>query len=174
MATLQRNLTQVDELLVQISSGDTKIGQFVLGSAYYDSIVSRIGDFDRNMHTFITPRGPVGQALYSLTAYDYIRDQMLRVDNTLSSIQAGNGAAGRLFASDEQYDALVARLSELRSTLADANAGKGRFAGLLHDEEDYRRISQMSASAPMLCWHRSVPGKGDLADCWRIPSSMNR
>lgn len=150
MATVQRNLTQVDELLADISSGETKTGKFVLGSAEYDGIVSRIGDFDRTMRAVITPRSALGQAFYSLAGYDYIRDRVLRVDQTLASIQAGEGAAGRLFASDEQYNALVAQLRDLRSTLADANAGRGRFAGLTHDDESYRRISRMLASTNAL------------------------
>ena len=100
----------MDQLLAQISSGDTQVGKFVVGEELYDKLLSEVRGFDQATHTFVTPQSNLGQAFYSLQAYNDIRDLVLKLDQSLASIQKGEGTAGRLFASDEQYTMLVRQL----------------------------------------------------------------
>jgi phospholipid/cholesterol/gamma-HCH transport system substrate-binding protein len=145
IATLQSELNDVNDLLIQVSSPRTQIGQFVLGDRMYSDILGHISAFDRAMHAFVGPDSQAGQALFADTLYGRMRDPVMRIDNMLTSIQRGEGPAGRLFASDEQYNEMLRDLRDLRALLADANAGKGRFGPLLRDEAGYRKIRAMLA-----------------------------
>jgi phospholipid/cholesterol/gamma-HCH transport system substrate-binding protein len=147
---LQDDLKQFDQILIQISSGQTQIGKFIIGETEYDEVLARIQGFDQSLHTFLTPRSQLGQAFYSLEAYDKIRGPVLRLNDQLASIQRGEGAAGRLYASDEQYNNLVRALSDLRSLLAELNDGRGKIGPFLHDDENWRRLSKLLASTNQL------------------------
>jgi phospholipid/cholesterol/gamma-HCH transport system substrate-binding protein len=142
---LQNNLDRVDQILIDVSSGQTKLGQFVRGDAEYNQLLSGIGNFDNAMHAFITPRSQVGQAFFSLQMYNQIRDSVLRADNTLLAIQRGEGAAGKLFASDAQYDDLVRQLTGLRASLADLNASP-----MMQNDQSYRSLQKMLAATDSL------------------------
>jgi phospholipid/cholesterol/gamma-HCH transport system substrate-binding protein len=143
---LRNNLTQIDQMLIDASSPDTKIGKFVTSEVEYDTLRSRIGDFQRSVHSVITPQSTLGQAFYSLDIYNKLNDGVGGVDKTLQSIQNGEGTVGKLFASDEQYNDMVRQLSDMRTSLADLNAGKGQAGALLQNDEAYRRIGQMLVS----------------------------
>ncbi len=143
---LQSNFSQIDDLLVQASSPNTQLGQFVMGSAEYDKVMSGIGDFDRSLHTLITPQSQLGQAFYSLDMYNRIHALITNVDATLQSIQNGQGTAGKLLASDDQYNAALKQISSLRKTLADLNAGKGGLGVMLQDDATYLRLQRLLAS----------------------------
>jgi phospholipid/cholesterol/gamma-HCH transport system substrate-binding protein len=144
--TLQRNLKEVDQDIAQMTSPDTKIGQFVVGQQEYDALLERIGGFDQALHTFLTPQSSLGQAFYSPEGYNKARDLALGVDKMLASIQNGEGSRGHFFASSEQYDALVRRLSDLRSALEQVNAGNGKLGPWLHDDAMYRRFTRLLAA----------------------------
>jgi phospholipid/cholesterol/gamma-HCH transport system substrate-binding protein len=141
--TLQQNLAGIDQILIEISSGQTQIGQFVVGEEAYDTVLADIRGFDQAVHTFLTPRSDLGKAFYSPRLYDDLRGPALRIDRMLTSIQNGEGTAGHLFASDEQYNEILRALTGLRSTLTEANAGQGRYAALLHDDATYLRIARL-------------------------------
>jgi phospholipid/cholesterol/gamma-HCH transport system substrate-binding protein len=141
--TLHDNLAQVDDILVDISSPNTRRGQFVTGEQVYDTLLLRIRGFDSALHTFLTPQSDLGKAFYSAEMYTSIHDLVMQLDKMLASIQNGEGTAGRLFASDEQYDETLRELTSLRSFLADANAGKGKLGSALHDDASYRKITRM-------------------------------
>ncbi len=143
--TLQDNLASADQLLAEISSGQTRVGQFVVGEALYSQLLSEIRGFDQGIHTFLTPQGKAGQAFYSLEAYNDIRKQVLQVDQSLASIQNGEGTAGHLFASDEQYNKLVGQLTDLRSQLAANNANP-----MLQSDAAYVDIRRMLKSTDAL------------------------
>ena len=140
---LQQDLEQVDQILADLSSPDTQIGQLFSSEQIYDTVLSRISGFDSGLHTFLAPQSEIGKAFYSDEFYNAMRDLAGQVDKTLASIQNGEGTAGHLFASDEQYDEVVRGLSGIRATLADANAGKGRWSALLQDESSYKQIKRM-------------------------------
>ncbi len=143
---LQESLAQADQILAQMSSPNTKIGNLVVGEAAYDTILSKISAFDRALHTFLSPGSDLGKALFSLDLYTHIHDIAATADRTLASIQSGEGTAGRLFADDGQYVRFVREIAELRASLAEAGAGKGKFGPLLHDDESYRRITRLLAA----------------------------
>lgn len=136
--TIQDNVASVDQILADISSGQTRVGQFVVGEELYDKVFSDVRGFDQAAKTLIMPESAVGQAFYSLDAYNGIRDLVLKVDQHLASIQNGEGTAGRLFASDEQYNTIVGQLTDLRSRLADINANP-----LIRSDAAYTRIQRM-------------------------------
>jgi phospholipid/cholesterol/gamma-HCH transport system substrate-binding protein len=148
---LQNDLAQVDQILADMSSPNTQIGQFVGGEQLYDTLLLRIRGFDSALHTFLTPQSDLGQAFYSAKMYDEIHDLAVQVDKQLGSIQNGEGTAGHLFASDEQYNETLRELTGLRSALADANAGKGQWRGLLQDDASYRQMTRLlSATDAMI------------------------
>jgi phospholipid/cholesterol/gamma-HCH transport system substrate-binding protein len=141
--TLQNNLSQVDQILADMSSPNTKMGSFVIGEKEYDTLLSRIQGFDRNLHTFLTPQSNLGKAFYSDEMYNRIHDNVTRVDKMLISIQNGEGRAGQLFVSDRQYADFLRQVTDLRASLAEVNSGKGAFGKLLHEDESYLKVARM-------------------------------
>ncbi len=137
---------QVNQLLMEMSSPETQIGRFILGSGEYDQVLNGVSDFDRSLHSFLNPRSELGQAIYSPELYNKIRQMLTTVDGVLTPIQNGEGTAGHLFASDEQYDDFVRQIGDLRATLADANAGRGSLGSLLQDDAAYMRVVRLLAS----------------------------
>lgn len=146
IVSLQQDLTQVDQILAQMSSPQTKVGNFVVGEAEYDKVLSAVSGFDSALHAFLNPQSDLGKAIYSPDGYNRIVDSVARVDKMLVSIQNGEGVAGRLFASDEQYNQFVSQLADLRSTLAEAKAGKGKLGSMLADDAGYTRITRLLAA----------------------------
>ncbi len=143
--TLKDDLAGADTLLAEISSGQTRVGQFVVGEALYDQLLSEVRGFDRTLHTFLTPQSKLGQAFYSLEAYNEIHNLALKVDQSLASVQSGQGTAGRLFASDEQYNTLVRQLTDLRTQIANINAKP-----MLRDDAAYVNLQRMLKSTDAL------------------------
>ncbi len=144
--TLQQDTAQVNQIMIQVTSPDTRIGKFVTGEKEYDTLLSRVNVFDTALHRFLTPRSSLGQAFFSLEMYTKMNDLAASIDGTLVSIQNGEGTTGHLFASSQQYDEFVRRLTSLRNELADANSGKGQFGSLLHDDASYLRIARLLAA----------------------------
>ncbi len=143
--TLKDDLADADSLLAQISSGQTRVGQFVVGQELHDQLLSEVRGFDEALHTFLTPRSNLGQAFYSLEAYDKIHNLVQQVDQSLTSIQNGEGTAGRLFASDEQYTMLVRQLTDLRTQIATFEANP-----MLQDDAAYLNVLRMLKSTNAL------------------------
>lgn len=134
--SLQSELQQVDQILQQISSGDTPIGHFLLGQQEYDRTLAQITSFDKSIHAFVGPNSPTGQILFSDKLYRSIREPVLRLDATLDSIQKGEGPAGKLFTSDEQYNTLLQQLKDLDQSITAMQPS-------LTDDALYRRVSAL-------------------------------
>lgn len=141
LLTLQNELTQVNQILTDLSSPLSPTGQLFMSEQMYDTVLRDVRDFDRGLNSYLTPKSDLGQALYTLKMYDEIEDFIKKLDNALAQIQNGQGALGHAYASDEQYNEIVRDLTDLRSSLADANAGKGKTGALLMDESSYRQIT---------------------------------
>jgi phospholipid/cholesterol/gamma-HCH transport system substrate-binding protein len=173
--TLQDDLTGVDQILADMSSPDTKIGEFVVGEQLYDTVLLRIRGFDDALHTFLTPQSDLGKAFYSAEMYNRIHDSVAQADKLVASIQNGEGTAGHLFASDEQYDEFLRQLTGLRSSLADANAGKGQLGALLRDDAGYRRMARLlSATDRMIAsLNAGEGGAGRLLGNAQLYESLN-
>ncbi|HWF08013.1 MAG TPA: MlaD family protein [Bryobacteraceae bacterium] len=140
--TLQQNLTQVDELLAEMASPDSKVGQFITGEEMYDKFLAALQGFDRDLHTFLTPRSDLGKAFYTSEIYDRTRDLLTKADRLLASIGNGEGALGHFVASDGQYNDFLNDLTSLRATLARAGANP-----MLGDDESYRKAVRLARDA---------------------------
>jgi len=146
LRTLQNDLTQVDQILADLSSPNSPSGQLFMSEQFYDTVLAAVNGFDRGLHTFIAPQSDIGKAFYTEELYDAIQDFLRQTDNLLASIQSGQGTMGHLFASDEQYDELLREVTDLHTMLADANAGKGKAGALLTDDSTYRQITRLLES----------------------------
>jgi ABC-type transporter Mla subunit MlaD len=146
MKTLQDDLAQVDQILIDVASPDTKTGSYIVGEELYDTLLLRIRGFDQSLHTFLTPQSDLGKTFYTAEMYNRIHNPVVQLDKTLASIQNGEGTAGHLFSSDEQYNDLLRQLTGLRTSLADMNAGKGKVGSLLQDDAGYLAFSRLLKS----------------------------
>ena len=175
IATLRSELNDVNNILIQISSPGTKLGQFVLGDQMYSNVLRQIGGFSRTVHGFVAPDSQLGQALFSNTLYNRLRDPLVRTDNMLAAIQRGEGASGRLFSSDQQYNQVLHTLQDLHASLVDLNAGKGQFGPLLHDDADYLKIRMLLArtDAMIASLNAGEGGVGRLLQNPQLYDSLN-
>lgn len=175
LASLSQELTQVDEALIVMSSGQTKLGRLMMGTKEYTDTVAKISSFERTMAAFAAPESPLGRAIYSTDAYDRVHNAALRADRMLADMQAGQGALGHFVVSDDQYNSFLRQLGQLRSTLADINAGKGAYASLLQNDDDYQKIVQLLASADSLISALTAPGgrAGELLHSSQLYESLN-
>ncbi len=173
--TLQNNLAQVNLILTNMSSPDSKIGQFILGEDMYDSALTRIKGFDGALHRFLIPRSGIGRAFYSTEMYTRMRNSALQADKLLGSIQNGEGTAGHLFASDEQYDRFLSDLRSLRTSLAEAKAGKGRLGQWLQNDDGYREITRLLArtDAAIIALNEGEGKTGRLLATAQLYESLN-
>jgi len=175
VGALQKDLADLDHLVGDLSSRDTAVGHFIVGSEEYDRVLGDVRGFQDSLHTFLTPKSDLGQAFYSSKLYDDIHGQVTRTDDALAAIQRGEGAAGHLFASDEQYQTLVRQLSELRATLAEANSGNGNLAPLLHSDADWRNLRKLlrSADTTLTALNAGHTKAGDLLASPQLYESLN-
>ncbi len=146
MQLIQDRLAQIDQILAEMSSPNTQIGNFVLTDTVYQSVLDGITDFDNALHDFLNPRSQLGQAIYSPALYEQIRAFLARIEGVLVPIQNGEGLAGRLYASDETYNEFVRDIGDFHATLADANAGKGRFDSMLQSDAAYSQMVRLLES----------------------------
>ncbi|MGD1073814.1 MAG: MlaD family protein [Bryobacteraceae bacterium] len=175
VATLQGQLDEINNMLIQISSPETQLGQFVMGDQMYNNVLGQISAFSKKVHGFVAPDSQMGQALFSNNLYNQIRDPLLRTDNMLAAIQRGEGTGGRLFASDEQYNQLLHTLRVLRAYLADLNDGKGQFGSLLHDDAEYQKIRTLlvETDAMIGSLNAGEGGAGRLLENPQLYESLN-
>ena len=144
---LHNDLTQLDQILVELSSPETRSGQMFQSSELYNSILSGMDAFHVTLHKFTSPQSDLGKAFYTLEVYNDIEDFIRTVDKALAGIQNGEGTLGHAFASDDQYNEAVRAIRDLRSFLADANAGKGGWGAWLQDDSNYRQFTRTLAGA---------------------------
>ncbi len=144
---LHNDLTQLDQILVELSSPDTRSGQMFQSSQLYNSILSGLDAFHTTLHKFTSPQSDLGKAFFTLEIYNDIEDFIRTVDKALAGIQSGEGTLGHAFASDDQYNDAVRAIRDLRSFLADANAGKGGWGPWLQDDSNYRQFTRILAGA---------------------------
>lgn len=146
IASLERQLAQVDQILADLSNPSLPASQLFMSEEIYDTTLKGMQDFEKGVHTFITPQSDLGKAFYTLELYNAMEDLFRQTDRALIAIQNGEGTFGHMFASDQQYSDLLRELGDLRSDLADANAGKGQLGEWLQDDAHYRQFSRLLAS----------------------------
>jgi phospholipid/cholesterol/gamma-HCH transport system substrate-binding protein len=168
VAAMRDRLSQIDQLVQELSRPDTPLGRFIIGDAEYRSVLSQVSAFEGSVRTLVAPTNEIGQALFSDELYKKVRQPIAKVDATLTAIERGDGAAGRLFTSDDQYNKFVTQLRTLNKTLADLNAGKGSMGKLLTDDEAHAKILAMVRSTNALL-DRMTKGEGAGARLLRDP-----
>lgn len=147
LEALHTDLTQIDQILADLSSPQTPSGQIFMSSEFYDSTLAGMNAFDSTLNKFTSPRSNLGQAFYSLKLYDAIENFLRTVEKALAGIQNGEGALGRAFASEDQYNDTLRSVQGLHSWLADANAGKGGWGTWLQDDSNYRQLVRLLTEA---------------------------
>jgi phospholipid/cholesterol/gamma-HCH transport system substrate-binding protein len=136
-------LKQVDAVVHDIETGHGNVGNLVKGEAVYDSLLSKITEFQRAIHA-VSDRGtPTGRLLYDEAYYDELQAPVKRLSKQLEDLQAGQGTGGKFLTDPAQYNRLRKYMGDLNRALADLNAGKGQNGKLLKDDELYRRISRL-------------------------------
>jgi phospholipid/cholesterol/gamma-HCH transport system substrate-binding protein len=143
MQAIKDELTQVDQILVNLESPTSDIGVFVHGEKEYDRVLQRVAGFDDSLHTFLNPQSNLGQTFYTNQLYDEIRAKVTSLDQSLTSIQAGEGAAGHVFVSDDQYESALRQLTSLRMSIAEVTSGKGQLASFLDDDASWNNTVQL-------------------------------
>ena len=144
---LHEDLTQLDQILAGLSTGDSQSSRLFYSSDIYTSTLAGMDAFHRTMHSVTSPESDLAKAFYTLELYNVIEKFVSNVDKALIGIQNGEGKLGRAFASDEQYNAAAQAIKDLRSTLADANAGKGGWGTWLQDDSNYKQLVRVLTSA---------------------------
>ncbi len=143
VASLHTNLTRLDDLLTQIESPNTQLGQFVQGQEFYDRLRAQIEDIQTAITGYSNPRSEFGKLLYRKDLYDKIRAPILNFDETMAQIQRGEGQSGQWLKDPAIYDNARKNVAEIRQSLDDLNAGKGPVGKLLADDEMYRQIRKL-------------------------------
>lgn len=138
--TLERNLSDVDAILKDLSNKDTKFGQLLLTDDYYNKLLGRVVGFNGGLHTILNPSSDIGKTFFTLEAYRQIREPLMKFDAQLAAIEKGEGAMGKLFASDSQYNEMVKALVGFREFLTEANSGKGALGKALNSDADHERV----------------------------------
>ncbi|MCU1326520.1 MAG: Mammalian cell entry related domain protein [Bryobacterales bacterium] len=165
---VRERLTQVDRLVRELSTPETRLGRFLLGDAEYASVLSQVSGFEHTVRELVSPTNEIGQALFSDQLFNKVRQPLMKVDETLAAIQKGEGAAGRLFTSDAQYNNFVAQARQLNKVLADIDAGKGPAGKMLRDDAAHARILAMVRSTNSLL-DTLTKGEGSTAQLLRDP-----
>jgi phospholipid/cholesterol/gamma-HCH transport system substrate-binding protein len=169
MAEFEARLRSLDELLADIESGKTRVGQLLKGEALYRQINSRLGELERSMERATSTTTKLGELLYRDALYNNIREPLLRLEAKLQELQGGRGAMGRLIRDDRSYEDLRARIARVHSAVADLNAGKGAGGRLLNQDEAWTAWNRRVAS-----WMQAVDafqaGQGQLGNMFTSAS----
>jgi len=143
VASLGTNLKRLDDLLTQIESPNTQLGQFVQGQDFYDQLRDQIEDIQTAVTSYGSPRSEFGKSLFRKELYDKIRTPLLHFDKMLAQIQSGEGQGGRWLKDPAIYDDARKNVAEIRKSLDDLNAGKGPAGRFLEDDEMFRQIQKL-------------------------------
>ncbi len=146
VASLRTNLQRLDDLLTQVESPKTQLGQFVQGEEFYARLRDQIQNIQEAVTKYGSPRSEFGKSLYREELYRKLRAPIVDFDKMLAELQRGEGRGGQWLTSSAFYDDAVKNVADLRHSLEDLNAGKGQFGGLLTDDEMYNKIRKLLTS----------------------------
>jgi phospholipid/cholesterol/gamma-HCH transport system substrate-binding protein len=139
-------LKQIDAVVGDMETGHGNVGQLVKGEQVYDSLLSRISEFQKAVHAVSKRDSLTGRLLYDETFYGELQAPVKRLDQQLADLHAGQGAGGKLLRDPAQYERLRKYVGDLNHALVELNAGKGPTGKLLKDDELYRQISRIVAN----------------------------
>jgi hypothetical protein len=142
-------LRSVDATLTDIEQGKSRVGQFVIGTGFYDDLRTDLKDIERAMRKAAGVTGAVGQPLYTDTLYERVRKPILGLDRSLAAIQAGQGSMGILLRDSAQYEHFRTLAQDLRKSIATMRSSQlfqsdslyqnlsGSLAGFIRSIDDF-------------------------------------
>jgi phospholipid/cholesterol/gamma-HCH transport system substrate-binding protein len=136
-------LAQLDAVVRDMETGHGNVGQMVRGEQMYDSMLSKVTEFQRAIHGAGNKDTLTGRLIFDETYYDKLEAPAKRLDQALADLQAGKGSTGKLLKDPAQYDRFRKSVGDLNRALADLNTGKGAGGKFLKDDEMYRRINRI-------------------------------
>ena len=157
LTEFQKQLRIVDATLTDIEQGKGLVGQFVLGEEVYDTLLKKIGEFQKEIRTVSDANSSLGQALYTDEMYHQVSDPLVELERNLALIQSGQGTAGQLFRGTAQYE-------QLRSGAGD----------LLHSLSGLRANDFMRSDAQYADWNRMVMSMIQSVDEMNANPLLNR
>ena len=136
-------LAQLDAVVRDMETGHGNVGQLVRGDEIYASMLRKVSEFQRAVHTAGNKDTLTGLLIFDENYYDKLEAPVKRLDQALADLQAGKGSTGKLLKDPAQYERFRKSVGNLNRALADLNAGKGAGGKLLKDDELYRRINRI-------------------------------
>jgi hypothetical protein len=137
----QKYLRLVDATLTDIEQGRSRVGQFVIGTQFYDDLRKNLGQIEKAVRDAAGVSGTVGRPLYTDRLYRRIREPIVGLDRSLAAIQSGQGAAGRLLRDSAQYDHFLTVAQDLRKSIEAI-----RSADFMRSDRFYEDLSSSLAS----------------------------
>jgi len=131
MAQFEKQLRQVDQVLTEIESGKSLLGEFIVKEDMYRDLLRRTAELHAGIRRATASTGQLGSLLYSDVLYRQIAAPVRQLDDALSSAESGQGAAGRLLRETSDYDSFRKQIAELRRSLADVREGRGAAGALV-------------------------------------------
>lgn len=137
----QQALRSVGDTLTDIEQGKGRVGQFVMGTQFYQDLLKDMGDIENTVKKAAAVTGPFGQHLYTDQMYRQIRQPILELDRSLAAIQAGQGSLGSMLRDDAQYQRFLDLAQALRSSIQAIRSGP-----LITDDALYVNFSKIFGS----------------------------
>lgn len=122
-AQFDANLRQMGDVLTEIETGRSRVGQFVIGTQMYTDLRGRVGDIETAIRNLGSTTSKVGQELYTDQLYKQLTAPVLALDRTLANLQSGQGTGGRMLMDPAQYDEFAAAVRSLRESIRDIRTG---------------------------------------------------
>jgi phospholipid/cholesterol/gamma-HCH transport system substrate-binding protein len=139
-------IKQIDAVVSDMETGHGYIGNLVKGEQVYDTLLSKITEVQKAVHTVGDRDTETGRMLFDEAYYEQLQSPIKRLDQQLADMQAGRGTGGKLLKDPAQYERLRKSVGDLRRALAEINTAKTPLGKLLKDDELYRRISRIVAN----------------------------
>lgn len=120
-------LRDIDAVLTDIESGQSRVGQFVMGEAVYDDIMKRVTEAQRGFRAATNASTGFGRAIETDEDYRKISGPLLELEQSLERLQAARTGAGLFLNDPAGYNQMRQAAADLRTSIAGVRAS-GFFA----------------------------------------------
>lgn len=141
LSQFQKQLRTMDATLTDIEQGKGLVGEFVMGEAVYDSMLKKLGEFQKEIRSAADASSTLGRALYSDEMYRQVSDPVVEFERSLERIQSGQGTPGQMFRDTAQYGQLRAGASDLLRSLQGIRANE-----FMRSDQQYADWNRMVTS----------------------------
>ena len=141
LSDFDKQLRQMDVTLTDIEQGRGLVGEFVQSDTIYRTLLKRISEFQRTVHTVANANTALGHALYTDEMYRQIRQPALDLDAQLAQIQSGQGSAGQLFRDTAMYEQWRSASNDMLKSLNSLRAND-----FMRTDQQYQDWNRMLAS----------------------------